>query len=175
MRGYFLMFLLGWIAAACLTGCKSAERRWNDKGVKKGWLDTTQKEKNNFEVPADSNAGNKILDSTGEDIKKTVKDDTGTDLPDSTVVKIKWKIRDRIIKEYLPAVYPDTTFKTESGTMVRIWFDNGKLKVSEEHKKQVINCPPYEVSLSEKIGYVSVGTLLGLILMFMILVLWRRK
>jgi len=165
-----IWFLSGLMLANFLWGCKSAERRWYDKGVKKGWV----KDKTTTDtiiIPADT----VLIDSTAEVFIYQL----DTLLQDTCINKEnKAKLKKLIKKEFIPAaqkVYKDTAVIGSDGNRYQIRFTPAGIQIIAETKKQEINCPPAEIPWTDRFKYMGYGAFMLIVLFFLWAIFRRPK
>lgn len=112
-------------------------KKWRDKGLEKGWLDTTTK-KTNFDIAPDTTDGDKAINEFVDSVDADVKREIGKDLTPQTIEKIRWRTKTEFIPKYIKTAYKDTTLKFPN-VELRLWFDTlGVIHGSVKHKDQQV-------------------------------------
>lgn len=143
-------------------------KKWTNKGLEKGWLDTTTK-KNNFDMPPDTTDGNKAINQFVDSIDADVKKETGKDLTPQTIEKIRWRTKTEFIPKYIKTAYKDTTLKFPN-VEVKLWFDTlGVIHGSVVHKdQQIVEVKPSWWQENKIIIIMILGLLILLAILFII-------
>jgi hypothetical protein len=145
------------------------QKHWKQRGIDKGWLDTSKTKNNDFDIKPKVAEGDSAIKDFVDSISHDVKKDTGKELSPETKEKIRWRTRTEFIPTYIKTSYPDTTITFEDGSRIKLYFDTtGAIRGTQEYKPQIILPEPPEKLLGWDL---SIWAILLFLLLFFIA--WR--
>jgi len=144
---------------------KKPQKRWYDKGVEKGWLDTSKKANVKFDLKISLDTKtNEIGDSLVHDIKTIIHD---TCINKAQEEKIKKVFQDKYIPKIIKESFPDTTLYKD-GVEFKIHNTGKGFEIDINHPKQEIKDVPCECSKWDDWPY-------WLIIAILLLLVWILK
>jgi hypothetical protein len=144
-------------------------KNWQNRGIKKGWLDTTT-HVHNFEVKADSAKKDKAIKKIADDIDSALIKKGLKPLDSATKETVKEVLKYDIDTIYLPMVFPDQIITFEDGSQATIGFTKdgkltGKFIFKSSDAKPIIKEPWYK---GREPWYI-------LIILILLFLFWYRK
>jgi uncharacterized protein (UPF0297 family) len=148
MNRYFLYWLLLLTVCVMAIMCSCGRKNWQNRGLKKGWLDTTT-HVNTFEFKPDSAKKDEAIKKVADKIDSALSEKGLNPMDSATKEVIKWVLKREIEKVYIPMVYPDQIITFEDGSQATIGFTKdgkltGKFIFKSSDAKPIIKEPWYK-------------------------------
>lgn len=121
-----------------LFSCQT-QKKWTQKGIEKGWLDTTKKGSAMASILPDTMAKDSIIVTIVDTMVQIIAMDC-PDLKPETRAMVKIAMDKKLNPSILKSVYRDTVIKDHGGAVISASFDShGKLNLKVDYPQQTIS------------------------------------